>query len=493
MMSQLVSPSPQTAPGVVAGMPKTIRVGVLSPINKLDPRDAVDYVSAIVLSQIFEAPYAAAEGSAAAKPLLFETLRREDSTGLHYSAAIRPGICFSDGTPLTAEIAVRSLRGAAVLRNKAAVEVRNGRVWFTLTAPNPRFDLTLTQSSCAIVHDKGLQLLGTGPFMFEQRPNLRILQTAPVLKLTRNPSYHAKSDAQEIHFAILPAEADGSPQKLVEALRSGSIDLTTSLSAADLVNHRVTGMTATTHPASSTAMLFVNSERRLLASREVRNGIAGSLDLHAIAAAAYDRNPAAFVAAGVLPPSMGRSSTFARPDRQNAARLLEAGGAKGAKLTMVVPWAPRPYLPKPMNVALVIQKQLEAAGLSVSLVETKTSDAFFEALYSGRFDLALAGWIADTPDPADFLEALLWSRTIGGENHSNYGRWKHDPTDAALARYRAMPSDESRADVDRIIAEETPLIPLMYGQSSVVHSRKLRNVAIASTGLLPLSEVAVGI
>jgi peptide/nickel transport system substrate-binding protein len=190
---------------------------------------------------------------------------------------------------------------------------------------------------------------------------------------------------------------------------------------------------------------------------------------------------------------MGRGTMLAPPDRQQAARLLEANGAKGARMAMVVPWAPRPYMPRPMNVAMTIQKQLEAAGITLSLIETKTSDAFFECLYSGRFDLALAGWIADTPDPADFFEAVLWSETIGGENHSNYGRWKHEPTDLALSRFRAMPTDEHRMEVDRIISEEAPVVPLMYGQSTVIHSRKLRNVSIGPSGVLPFADVAVGV
>ena len=158
-------------------------------------------------------------------------------------------------------------------------------------------------------------------------------------------------------------------------------------------------------------------------------------------------------------------------------------------MRMVVPWGPRPYLPKPMQVAQSIQKQLAAVGIAISLIETKNSDDFFDALFKGAFDLALAGWIADTPDPADFYEALLWSESIGGENHSNYGRWNHPPTDTALGRFRNAPTEMHRHDLDRLIQEEAPLLPLMYGQSTAIHTRRLRNVAISPIGVLPLAEV----
>src|ERR1051325_3990215 len=94
-----------------------MRVGVLTPISELDPRKAVDYVSGMILDQIFETPSA-----------LFEPLRAEDRKHLEYSAQIRPGVVFSDGTPLTAELAVRSLREASVLAGKATVQLKEGRV-----------------------------------------------------------------------------------------------------------------------------------------------------------------------------------------------------------------------------------------------------------------------------------------------------------------------------------------------------------------------------
>src|SRR3954447_18922803 len=99
---------------------------------------------------------------------------------------------FSDGTAVTADIVARSLRSTKALVNKAIVDVHGDRVWFTLSAVNPRFDLTLTQSNCSIVLDRGTQLLGTGPFMFEHRPNLKLLQREPSIKLVRNP-HHAQA------------------------------------------------------------------------------------------------------------------------------------------------------------------------------------------------------------------------------------------------------------------------------------------------------------
>jgi peptide/nickel transport system substrate-binding protein len=475
----------------VSSSVKTVRIGVVSSISKLDPRDSADHVSSLLLAQIFDTPYVGGEGGVGASPCLFEPLKQESLDGLQYSAAVRPGIRFSEGTPLTADIAARALRGAGVLANRVTIDVRGDRVWFTLAARNPRFELTLAQSGCAIVLDKGLQFHGTGPFMFEQRPNLRLLQTANSIRLVRNPQYRGQTLVDEVEFVVLPADADGTPRKIVDAMRKGEIDLTTSLPVSDLSVHQLTGFSPVVKPSNSTAMLFFNCERRLLRETFMRRGIAAALDVHEIASKSYDRNPMAFVAGSVLPPSMWRSTTPPTADLREAARLIEAAGGKGARLTLTVPWAVRPYLPRPMAAAEVIRKQLAAVGIDLSIVETKSSGDFMTTLATGRFDLALAGWIADTTDPADFYEALFWSRSIGDENGSNNSRWNDPRTDAALTRFRVQPSEENRRDIENVVRDEAPLVPLIYGQSTVIHARRLRNVTISPIGILPLNDISM--
>lgn len=466
---------------------KTLRIGILSSIGKLDPRDAVDSISGLILGQIFETPYTIGAGETQAQPCLFEPLRAEGR--LQYSAAVREGAKFSDGTPLTAELAARSLRGAKILASKALVDVSGDRVWFTLTSPNPRFDLTLTQGNTAIVLDRGTQLLGTGAFMFDQRPNLRVLQTATNIRLVRNPHYHGSASAEELNFMVCPAAEDGSPRQLIEALRRGEVDLTMSLTMAELAVSPLTGVVPAMQLANSTGILFFNTERRHLMSAEVRRGLALALDVQAIASASYEKNPVAFVAPHLLPPMMGRNPGM--PMAMNRAEAKRLIGDRLPRLSLLVPWAPRPYMPKPLPAALAIQKQLAEIGVVVDLLETKTGEEFFNDLVRGNYDLALAGWIADTPDPADYFEALLWSKMCEGENHSNHSRWKNPVMDEALMRFREAPTEENKREIHRLVRDEAPLVPLIYGQSVVVHSRKMRNVTMTATGVLSLAEVTM--
>src|ERR1044071_9959254 len=471
---------------------RSVKVGVLAAISEVDPRKAVDYVSGLVLDQVFESPYAAVAGQPTAEARLFEPLRSEDGNkGRQYSAAIRPGIFFSDGTPLTPELAARSLRGSSVLADKATVEVRGDRVWFTLSASNPRFELTLTQGGCAIVFDHGQQLFGTGPYMFAERPNVRQLQLAPRAQLVRNPHHRAKAGVDEIEFHVHLPENDGTPRALVEALRSGSVDLTTALSAADLVTWKIDRVAPLTKPSNSTGFLYLNTARRPLDDARARRGIAATIDRFEVSAKSYERNPAAFVATAALPPSMRNGSGMIPMQSDDGAQLIRESGLAGARLSLLVPWAPRPYLPKPLIVAQLIQQRLGDAGVTISLIETKNGDDYFNALNDGRFDLALGGWIADTADPADFFDALLSSHAVGNINFANHSRWADAATDALLERFRADPTEAHRAEIERVIAEEGPLLPLVYGQSCVAHGRHVRNITLGPTGSLSLATFTV--
>ncbi len=465
---------------------RILRVGILSAMTRIDPRDAVDQVSGMVLDQIFEPPYALDPGNAT-RPRLLEPLQPRGP--LQYAATVRRGIHFSDGTPLTADIVVRSLRATKALANKAVVEANGDQICFTLSAPNPRFDLFLTNGNCSIVLERGSELAGTGPFMFDRRADLRVLQSAKSIRLVRNP-HHVNNDGgvDEVEFLVCPAEADGSPLAMVEALRRGDIDLTSALSMRDVTVHQIPGVTPALQPGNSTGILFFNTERAMLSDRDVRRGIGLALDVNEIASASFDRNPLAFVAPSLLPPMMGRSTGFPESDRDQAKRLIAGSALPLTRLTLLVPWAPRPYLPKPLPVATVIRKQLGELGIAVELRQPKTSEEFFNDLVRGNYDLALGGWIADTPDPADYYEALLWSKMAEGENRSNDSRWKNADADAALMRFREAPSEENKRELDRLVREEAPLVPLIYGQSVIVHSRKIRNVPVSATGMLSLSS-----
>src|SRR5687768_285225 len=111
---------------------KTLRVGVLAPVNTLNPREAQDFTSILAVEQVFETPFAqpAAAGEMTEPLLLAERLQPEGD--LVYSARFRPGIFFSDGTPMTARHMADSLSRVNPFREQATAEAQDDRVVFRL-------------------------------------------------------------------------------------------------------------------------------------------------------------------------------------------------------------------------------------------------------------------------------------------------------------------------------------------------------------------------
>lgn len=463
--------------------PKILRVGLLSPVRTLNPVDAVDNVSHLALAQIYEPPYALPlKAEEPLRPRVFDgPLRLEPGpAGRTYSAGIATGTLFSDGTPVTAAHVAACLSRVQALTSEARIAARGERVVFSLNAPNPRFDLALTLSHSSVLLEKGGQLLGTGPFVVAPGASM------DRLRLVRNPRYRREVAIDEVHFEVLPTNAEGRPEALIKALEAGSIDFTTMLSRNDATAAQ--GVRKAFRSSNATAILHLNTRRTALASRAVRKAITLAIDRKALTEISYS-NALAFTATSLIPSGMGATPDKYTFDPTKAKELLDlAGVARPLKLEMLMVWAPRPYLPNPQPVAELIARQLAAIGVELTLSQPKDSHEFGRRQERGDYDLVLAGWIADTPDPADFLDANLRSDRIrqagrGAVGSCNLSRIQNPELDQDLCRFRESPGPETLGQVLTRVAEEAPLVPIMYGPTVVVSSFRLQNVEIAPLGM----------
>src|SRR5262249_34237866 len=101
-----------------------------------------------------------------------------------------------------------------------------------------------------------------------------------------------------------------------------------------------------------------------------------------------------------------------------------------------------------------------------------------------------------TADPADFFEVLLSSETVPepGRAHSvrsNLARLRNSAIDAALKRHRDSPTVDHRAAVLALIQSEAPFVPLMYGPTIYVHSRRVRNFTPPAIGFPNFANIEV--
>jgi ABC-type transport system substrate-binding protein len=415
-------------------------------------------------------------------------LARDLDRGTHgtYSAGLRPGIRFSDGTPMTVQHVVASLGRSESLREQAQVAARGDRIVFQLRRENPRFDLVLTQGYCGITLDRGGRLLGSGPFVVA--PDA----TAERMRLLKNPNYRAPVSLDEVIFIVHPPTAEQRPERLLRALDDGQVDFCSVLSRDDV--SRLQNVRKTFQPGASTAILYFNTERPSLTDAAVRRALAMAINRDEIARLSYS-NALAFTATGLLPPALDTSRDGVRHSLEKAQEeLLRAGVAFPSRLRLLQMFGPRPYLPHPRAVSDLIVKQLRPLGLHIDVVESRDAGEFWDTIARADYDLAVAGWIADTADPADFLETLLSSEQVpevgrGNVIRSNFSRLRSAPMDAALKRHREHPTVDNRAAVVALVREEAPLVPLMYGPTIFVQSRRVRNFTPPPVGMPSFANV----
>jgi ABC-type transport system substrate-binding protein len=462
---------------------KVLRVGTLNPVKALDPRDAQDTVSVFFLTQVFEAPYLQPpDADTPPRPLLFDgPLRREEAPLERpiFSGRVRAGVKFSDGTPLLAEHVAASLNRAEGFITHARARAAGDRVVFELERPHPRFALLLSNHFCSVVLERGGERLGTGAYVLA--PDA----TADAMRLVRNPHFRGVTAIDEVVFAYYPPGAGDSHEALIDALESGHVHYSDALSRDDVGKlqtvrkHFQTGI--------STCSLYFDTERPYLRDARVRRALAMAVDRGELSRISYE-NALAFTATSLLPPFMGSFRDGIRTNLEAARELLREAAAEGAaplppKLRMVVPWGPRAYLPHPTQVADAIIEQLGKIGVGVSLLPTRDSVEFYRIVSEGAHDLALIGWIADSADPAELLEVQLHTRAVPQTGKSpavrgNMSRWSDTETDALLDRYRLDGREEGKRAILERVAQQVPLLPLMYGPSIAVCAWEL-------TGFVP--------
>lgn len=438
----------------------------------LDPRRVQDFTGHQVIAQLFETPIRRRRDGSFELVAFAGRLRMRTAhggTSVSWQARVRSDLRFSDGTPVTAEDVARAV---SQLEGELRAEARGDTVVLFSNDADVVPEALLSQRQCAMVRDVGGALYGTGPYQVESASDSEVV-------LVANPHALRTPKIPKVIVRQYAADRSGVPTALREALRSGEVDLTTSLPRGDVTD--LAGVRKQYLPGVSTAMFWMNLERPHFADVRARRAIALAIDRYALTGLCYE-NPAAFVARGVLPRGLwAGSGAPLRMDLDGARELLrEAGVTLPPKLRVVTVWGPRPYLPRPTAVAEALGRQLAALGTELEWLVPADSDEHVRLLEGGDFDCVLGGWIADTPDPADFLQSILGSDRILGPDcparalSSNYSKWRDSRFDAAVVTARRTgDAGAIEAALDRV-SEDVPLVPLMYSAGVVVSAWRVQ-------------------
>ena len=122
-------------------------------------------------------------------------------------------------------------------------------------------------------------------------------------------------------------------------------------------------------------------------------------------------------------------------------------------------------------------EEWRALGLDVEIAATSYNQ-FQDKVRRGAYQLFMWGWVADYPDPENFL-FLLWSdmaRSQGGPNTANFADPRYD---ALFLEMRDLSNDEHRRELIgemlALLAHERPWIELFHQESYSLRHGWLRN------------------
>jgi peptide/nickel transport system substrate-binding protein len=510
--------------------------------NNLDPRQGTDAQSERVGGLIFDALVKKDENYNL-KPWLATSWEQPDA--LTWVFHLRDGVRFQDGRPLEAEDVVWTIESliepklAGLITAKsgafAAVDRAEARDRLTVVVRMKRPDagllFNMSDGLFGVVPrgaggDFGLHPVGSGPFRFVSQAQDKEVVLERFEGCWSNTSQVSKSSpgapgsllptlSQRTRKDGAPGAMDGAPSSgapgvtEIERVRfevvpdtitgaleleKGSADAASNVLTPDMVYalRDVPGLETTSGPGSNVWYLNFNVADPALRDKRVRQAVALAMDRPAIVTALWRGH--ARLADTLLPAGQWAVATDAElahypHDPAWAARLLEAAGLPAGRdgvrlrLSLKISSDETTRL-----LAAVLQQQLRAAGIELR-IRSAEFGTFYADVTHGAFQMYILKWIGSNEDP-DIYRYMDSSGSFPpkGANRGHYVNARVDellakaaaetgPAAAVEARRRA-----EYVEVQQILADELPAIPLWFPDNEVVHTRRLQGVVSRGDG-----------
>ena len=408
-----------------------------------------------------------------------------------YRFFLRPRLAFHDGTPLRAAEVKRhfervldpavdspdqwifkEVEGARAYLSGQAPQVSGFEVLDDLTLeirleePKAFFLHLVTLPATLVAYrNGGGQLLGAGPYRAVR------LDSGGVV-LERNPHYFRQDrpllDRLSFQFFRDRAEA-------IAGLCAGEVDVVSGLYAEHVRDSQLEGQTVIAGTQPSCFFLGFNVRTAPFDDGRVRQAVRAGLDLNALV---EQFHPGATVANALTPPGLleGEFPAPPRPDVARARALLRDAGVSVLRITLYNP----PGRPTEAEDQVLFGPLVSVGLVELQHVELASSD-FWSRAHDGRLPVFRAGWIADYPDPDNFLHFLLNSKaqTVYGFGYLNAELDRL--TDEARVSIDPARRQELYRSAERLVAADCPLIPLYHDRSYAAASSRVQGLRMHQT------------
>ncbi|HCP24081.1 MAG TPA: peptide ABC transporter substrate-binding protein, partial [Dehalococcoidia bacterium] len=297
---------------------------------------------------------------------------------------------------------------------------------------------------------------GTGPFRMTE------YKVGETLVLSRNDGYHlGPPKLAEVEMIL----SGGTSMLMYE---NDEIDVA-GVGLADLdrlldTTHSLNAELRRAAPSFSVQYIGLNVNEPPLDDPKIRQALNLSIDKQEIASIVLGDQ--VVPASGILPPGFpgfneAVSGYTFDPDR--AKRLMEESkyGNDPDNIPPITITTPGSFGANvSLDMEVVLQMWEKNLGIRAEFQQTEFA-TFLKDLNKRRFQMFDIGWIADYPDPENFLDILFYSDS--SNNHTNYS---NPEVDALLEKARVETDETLRfsiySEVEQMILDDAPWIPLWY-------------------------------
>ena len=503
----------------------SIIVLIESSPNNLDPRQGTDAQSERIGPLIFDAlvkkdthynlaPWLATRWEEQPDPVT-----GADEWVLH----LRDGVRFQDGRPLEAADVVwtieslidpsltAKLPGGTLISPKAGafanVDHAEARDRLTVVVHMKRPDagllFNMSDGLFGVVprgagSDFGLHPIGSGPYRFvsEVQDKEVVLERSPGCWSEGSGIGGQPSAISDQHLNIQRLLFHVAPDTITSALelQKGSADAASNVLTPDMVYalRDAPGVETAIGPGSNVWYLNFNVQDPSLRDKRVRQAVALAIDRQPILDALWRGH--ARLANSLLPPGEwaraddAELSQYPHDPARAAALLQTAGypaGRDGVRLRLELKISTDEAT---RLLAAVLQQQLRAAGIALT-IRSAEFGTFYSDVTHGVFQMYILKWIGSNEDPD--IYRYMYSSGSFPPKGANRGHYANARVDALLAKAATETGPEAEVEarrraeyveVQKILADEMPSIPLWYPDNEVVHTRRLERVVSQGDG-----------
>jgi peptide/nickel transport system substrate-binding protein len=394
----------------------------VDPVSGIDPHAVREFAGTMIARQVFEPLCRLGADGVVAARLLVGLPKLSLAAAATYTADVRTGLRFSDGTPLTADDVAWTF-GTVLAedspslwhkgfseRFRAVVAVDERTVRFDLREPLATFQTDLDMGIIAR-HGAGKDGLYPGGRVLGAGPYRVVALGADRVVLEANPHWHGGAPGvPRLEFRVV---RDAAARLIM--LAGGSADLAQNSFRYDLIDDVLARERVHEERRASNILTYLmfNNEDAILKDVRVRRAIALSLDRQAIVERKFAGR--AVLATGLLPP--GHWCYTATPqlvnDPEAAMKLLDEAGyadpdGPGGKprFTLVYKTSADQFR---VAVARVIASQLGQVGIAVEVRPFEFATCFAD-IKKGNYQIA-SMQTADITEP-DLLYTYFHSDRI---------------------------------------------------------------------------------